>query len=225
MTHIFMYRVTSAGYIEGPPIGPICTLLPNNFHQYVSQDILKSYLSCNVADAETFTKLAGAANIPVITKKKNDAVYQHVMENLTEGGKRAVMEIQPWLFNTLIDWSKEFESYVCSDALPDVDQSVDQFRSEVEIKAPKTSLWSRLATHYLIDLHKKYQNLFQKPSIKKKEVWQKNANDMSHSNFEFANSQCEQKWKNITKAYRSTVDHNRKSGNGKKKECAYFQEL
>lgn len=30
---------------------------------------------------------------------------------------------------------------------------------------------------------------------------------------------------NITKAYRDTVDHNRKSGNDKKKECAYFQEL
>lgn len=41
------------GYIEGPPIGPISTLLPN---------ILKSYLSCNVADAQTFTKLAGAAS-------------------------------------------------------------------------------------------------------------------------------------------------------------------
>ncbi|VDI47837.1 Hypothetical predicted protein [Mytilus galloprovincialis] len=64
------FRIPLPGYIEGPSIGPICTLLPNNFHQYVSQDILKSYMSCNVADAQTFTKLAGAANIPVITKKK-----------------------------------------------------------------------------------------------------------------------------------------------------------
>ncbi|CAG2206477.1 unnamed protein product [Mytilus edulis] len=68
-----------------------------------------------------------------------------------------------------------------------VDQSADQFRSDVEIKAPKTSLWSKLATNTLIELH-------------------------------FASSQCEQKWKNITKAYKDTVDHNRKSGNGKKKE-------
>lgn len=38
-------------------------------------------------------------------------------------------------------------------------------------------------------------------------------------------SQCEQKWKNITKAYRDTVDQNRKSGNGKNKACAYFRKL
>ncbi|XP_060577273.1 uncharacterized protein LOC132734530 [Ruditapes philippinarum] len=40
----------------------------------------------------------------------------------------------------------------------------------------------------------------------------------------YSATQCEQKWKNITKVYRDTVDHNMKSGN-ERKECPYFHEL
>ena len=36
--------------------------------------------------------------------------------------------------------------------------------------------------------------------------------------------QCEQKWKNITKKFRDTLDHNRKSGNDKK-VCPFYDEL
>jgi len=38
---------------------------------------LKSYLSSNISDAETFSKLAGAADIPVITKQKTDTEQFH----------------------------------------------------------------------------------------------------------------------------------------------------
>lgn len=58
----------------------------------------------------------------------------------------------------------------------------------------------------------------------KKDVWQKTSNEMELQSFQFSWQQCEQKWKNLTKTYRDTIDHNRKSGNDRK-ECAYFKEL
>jgi hypothetical protein len=57
----------------------------------------------------------------------------------------------------------------------------------------------------------------------KKDVWQKTSNEMELQSFQFSWQQCEQKWKNLTKTYRDTVDHNRKSGNDRQ-ECAYFKE-
>jgi hypothetical protein len=58
----------------------------------------------------------------------------------------------------------------------------------------------------------------------KKDVWQKTSNEMELQSFQFSWQQCEQKWKNLTKTYRDTIDHNRMSGNDRK-ECAYFKEL
>jgi hypothetical protein len=53
-----------------------------------------------------------------MTKQKTDTVYQRILDNLTEGGRNAVEEIQPWVFNTLIDWAPPFESFVCSNPFP-----------------------------------------------------------------------------------------------------------
>ena len=47
---------------------------------------------------------------------------------------------------------------------------------------------------------------------------------MELQSFQFSSQQCEQKWKNLTKTYRDTVGHNRKSGNDQK-ECTHFKEL
>ena len=47
---------------------------------------------------------------------------------------------------------------------------------------------------------------------------------MNKKGFPFTFSQCEQKWKNLTKAYRDCVDHNSKSGNDRK-ECPFFKAL
>lgn len=39
--------------------------------------------------------------------------------------------------------------------------------------------------------------------------------------FSVSGDRREQKWKNITKEYRGTIDHNNKSGNGHK-ECRFY---
>lgn len=40
------------------------------------------------------------------------------MSNLSEEWENAVKEIEPWVFNTLIDWFTPFEQFVCSVSLP-----------------------------------------------------------------------------------------------------------
>ncbi|XP_061183308.1 uncharacterized protein LOC133202924 [Saccostrea echinata] len=65
---------------------------------------------------------------------------------------------------------------------------------------------------------------FTKPSMKKKEVWKIICSEMHNRGFSFTVNQCEQKWKNLTKAYRDCVDHNSKSGN-ERKECPFYKEL
>jgi len=48
--------------------------------------------------------------------------------------------------------------------------------------------------------------------------------DLLKEGYTFTWIQCEQKWKNITKVYRDTIDHNNKTGNDRK-ECPFFKEL
>lgn len=95
-------------------IGPFSELVPRRYHRFFGTDILKSYLASNQSDADKFLKAADPADIPIITKKRSDTVYQHVMDNLTEDGQDAVKDISPWIFNTLVDWSSDFEKFVCS---------------------------------------------------------------------------------------------------------------
>lgn len=75
-----------------------------------------------------------------------------------------------------------------------------------------------------IDLYRRYGEMFAKPSTKKKHVWGLIAADLSSETFALTGKKTEQKWKNLTKTYRDTVDYNSKSGNEPKK-CPFFNEL
>jgi hypothetical protein len=88
-------------------------------------------------------------------------------------------------------------------------------------------VWTKPAVLKLIALHQDHEADFRKPSLKKKTIWSIIASDINKEtklNGTYSATQCEQKWKNITKVYRDTVDHNMKSGN-ERKECPYFHEL
>ena len=50
------------------------------------------------------------ADIPIITKKQtSNNVYSHISENRTAPGQDAIKEINPRLFNLLIDWCPDFD--------------------------------------------------------------------------------------------------------------------
>lgn len=102
-------------------------------------------------------------------------------------------------------------------AEPDV---AENMKSEKQV-------WTKPAVLKLIALHQDHEADFRKPSLKKKTIWSIIASDINKEtelNGSYSATQCEQKWKNITKVYRDTVDHNMKSGN-EPKECPYFHEL
>ncbi|PJE78140.1 hypothetical protein CI610_02925 [invertebrate metagenome] len=92
------------------------------------------------------------------------------------------------------------------------------------VSIPLTSKWCKGAVTSLIELYRKEEAKFNKPSTKKKMVWQIIARQVNERGFNFSASQCEQKWKNLTKAYRDCIDHNKRSGNDRK-ECPYFKDL
>ncbi|XP_062599738.1 uncharacterized protein LOC134261314, partial [Saccostrea cucullata] len=87
-----------------------------------------------------------------------------------------------------------------------------------------SSAWSKIATSHLIELHTLHSAKFTKPSMKKKDVWKIICSEICNKGFSFTVNQCEQKWKNLTKAYRDCIDHNSKSGNDRK-ECPFYKEL
>lgn len=67
--------------------------------------------------------------------------------------------------------------------------------------------WPREKVLKLISLHVKYEEMLLKPSTKK-----------------VSGDKADQKWKNLTKTFRDTVDLNKKSGNEPKK-CPYYDKL
>jgi hypothetical protein len=66
--------------------------------------------------------------------------------------------------------------------------------------------------------------MFSKPSTKKKFVWGLIAAQLNSEEFDVTAEKAEQKWKNLTKTFRDTVDHNNRSGNAPK-QCPFFDEL
>ncbi|CAG2209519.1 unnamed protein product [Mytilus edulis] len=106
------------GYLERVH-GPIATLIPARYHQFIDGQTLKSYVASNERDAQIFKRKVGPADIPVITKKPSNKVYSQITDNLTDSGKDAINDINPNLFNLLIDWCPNFESFVCSKPVPD----------------------------------------------------------------------------------------------------------
>lgn len=54
-----------------------------------------------------------------------------------------------------------------------------------------------------------------------KSVWYKVANTLTEAGFPTTGMQAETQWKNLTKKYRDTIDHNARSGNSKKNMFIY----
>lgn len=53
------FRLFLAYYLDGEPVGPISILVPQRYHNFLSTDFLKSYLTSNLTDAGKFTKIVG----------------------------------------------------------------------------------------------------------------------------------------------------------------------
>ncbi|XP_053394053.1 uncharacterized protein LOC123539896 [Mercenaria mercenaria] len=380
-------------------VGPLCTVIPQTYHKYLSRDILKSYLSQDLKYSYELEKNVQPADIPIITKKFDEQLYPRIQNSLNDLGKQVIMEVHPWIINTLVDWDNfddkicikdnnlecnniesgtaapcklppireetemktekentgQFISqsnlktvkentgqFICQSNLKTVKENTGQFISQSNIKTVKentgqfisqsniktvkentgqfisqsnfktvkentgqfisqsniktvkentgqfisqsnfrtvkvnkdqsispTNLetvkqntgqsicqpnvqdpclvnlqecdgaicqsssssdgtvqtkWPKEKVLKLIDLHAQYEQMFSKPSIKKKHVWALIAAKLCSDTFNVTIEKAEQKWKNLTKNFRDTIDHNNKSGSAPK-HCPYFEEL
>ena len=86
------------------------------------------------------------------------------------------------------------------------------------------STWESKHVLQLISLWSEYQERFNSPKHKKKAVWQNIVEVPNVNGCPATWIQAESKWKNLTKRYRDTVDHNNASGNGRR-TCQFFEEL
>lgn len=68
------------------------------------------------------------------------------------------------------------------------------------------------------------EDRFSNVQHKKKQVWADIGKTLRESGFKYTDTQVESKWKNLTKKYRDTVDHNSTSGSDRK-TCSYYSEL
>ena len=93
-------------------IGPLCTVVPIQFHRYLSPATLKSYLACNETYGNELRKSVEPADIPVIVKNYSEVVYDGVQKRLNQLGKQAVEALHPWVVNTLVDWD-DFDRWIC----------------------------------------------------------------------------------------------------------------
>ncbi|WAR20622.1 hypothetical protein MAR_002460, partial [Mya arenaria] len=235
-------------------IGPLSTAMPLRFHNHVSRDILKSYLAHNEEYGNKLQKQTFPADIPVIVKEYTNEVYPVVLKKLNHIGEDAVKEIHPWVLCTLIDWSHFDKVICCTANLTalvlfcreeiqveTVEENRGPFSSQPNTEDPSSDSSQVLNSDQangkhssnqmdkenvlkLIDLHSQHEQMFNKPSMKKKHVWSIIAAKLRDKTFEITPEKVEQKWKNMTKTFRDTVDHNNKSGNAPK-QCPYFEEL
>lgn len=83
--------------------------------------------------------------------------------------------------------------------------------------------WERNDVLTLIRLRSEKEPMFNKFGVRKKDVWAMIAEEFQAKGFDVTSGQCEQKWKNITKNYRDTVDYSYFSNNHR--ECPFFKEL
>ncbi|CAC5407271.1 unnamed protein product [Mytilus coruscus] len=210
------------------PVGPISTLVPQQYHAHIPRGILKSLVCETEESASKMRRKIGVADIPVITKKYSETVYDHILKNLTAIGKDVKEEVHPWIVNVLVDWAN-LNKLICSCPIePSELDKHDRVEVAGSSKVPisksamdKTNSYSSIKTWKpqeemkLIDIKVKNDFRFNKPGTKKKIIWQDIAEEFNKDGSTFTFQQCEQKWKNFTKTFRDTVDHNSKSGNDK----------
>lgn len=93
-------------------IGPLSTVIPAKFHRHLSANILKSYLSCDHEYSRKLEKDVEPADIPIITKAFDEKVYTQVQNSLNELGQQFLMELHPWIINTLVDFD-DLDQKIC----------------------------------------------------------------------------------------------------------------
>lgn len=78
-------------------------------------------------------------------------------------------------------------------------------------------IWSRAETLLLIDIYKTHEEQFNNPKITGKRCWNLVAEKMKEKGYNIAADKCDIKFQSLKRTYKSISDHNKKSGQNRKK--------
>ena len=82
-------------------------------------------------------------------------------------------------------------------------------------------MWLKEEVICLIETYAKKKDDFRNPRIRNKDIWSDISNEMqAQGNVTCDAKSCETKFKNLKRSYTACIDHNKKTGNDRKK-CAF----
>lgn len=86
-------------------------------------------------------------------------------------------------------------------------------------------MWLKEEVICLIETYAKKKDDFRNPRVRNKDIWSDISSEMQAQGHVTCDAKsCETKFKNLKRSYTACIDHNKKTGNDKKK-CAYYEEL
>ena len=86
-------------------------------------------------------------------------------------------------------------------------------------------IWLKEDMICLIDSYAKKKDDFRNPRIRNKDIWSDISNEMQAQGHVTCDAKsCKTKFKNLKRSYTACIDHNKKTGNDRKK-CAFYDEL
>ncbi|KAK7088050.1 hypothetical protein V1264_022022 [Littorina saxatilis] len=106
----------------------------------------------------------------------------------------------------------------CPTPLGPANSSPTQMGEEYELDSEtsgETETWPYAAVLLLLETYRKKRNLFQRPTLKKAEVWKKIAAAMTEKGWSFSGTVCAKKWDNLRNRFKIISDRNKATGRGR----------
>ena len=86
-------------------------------------------------------------------------------------------------------------------------------------------MWQREEILCLIETYASKKDDFRNPRVRNKDIWSDISSEMQSQGHVTCDAKsCETKFKNLKRSYTACIDHNKKTGNDRKK-CAFYDEL
>ncbi|CAG9822177.1 unnamed protein product, partial [Phaedon cochleariae] len=126
-------------------------------------------------------------------------------------------QIEDFSQNDEFDYNTESQNDENQLEIEEENMEMVQVQEKIQWKTPEVQL--------LIQLYEKNKLKFEDKKTKNKKIWQSIAGEIrSISNFEVTPEQCENKFRNLKKTYKSIIDNNNKSGRGVK-NWPFFKDM
>ncbi|EFN68984.1 hypothetical protein EAG_00311, partial [Camponotus floridanus] len=78
-------------------------------------------------------------------------------------------------------------------------------------------IWTRAETLLLLTLYKEHEEEYHNPKTPSKKFWQIISNKMAVQGYVISGTKCATKFQCLKRTYKTINDHNKKSGNNRKK--------